>query len=144
MVEARGHSGGLALLWKNEGSCQVKGSGTNFIDFEVENDQVGRWRYAGYYGCPKRSRRISWDILRGLAGESLLPWCILGDFNDMMDVGEKRGCREQPLSLLSGFTEALHDCGLVDLGFVGEKFTWERSREKANWVQGRLDRACAN
>lgn len=144
-VEAQGHSGGLALLWKNNGSCQIRGSGTQFIDFEVENDQVGRWCYTGYYGCPERSRRrVSWDTLRGLAGDSTLPWCILGDFNDMLFSEEKRGGREQPAGLLRGFTKAIDDCGLLDLGFVGEKFTWERWRGTASWVQERLDRAFAN
>lgn len=145
VVEAQGHSGGLALLWKNEGSCHIRSSGTNFIDFEVENEQVGRWRYTGYYGCSERSRRrISWDILRGLAGESSLPWCILGDFNDMLVEGEKKGGRKQPIGLLTGFRKAINDCGLVDLGFVGEKFTWEKSQGKTDWVQERLDRELAN
>lgn len=43
-----------------------------------------------------------------------------------------------------GFTETVHDCGLSDLGFVGEKFTWEKARGKPNWVQERLDRGLAN
>lgn len=29
VVEAQGHSGGLALLWKHEDSCQIKGSNTH-------------------------------------------------------------------------------------------------------------------
>lgn len=41
-VEAHGRSVGLALLWKNEGGCQIKWSGNHFIDFEVEHEQVGR------------------------------------------------------------------------------------------------------
>lgn len=57
VVETRGHSGGLALLWKNEGRCKVIESENHYIDFEVENDQIGRWRYRGYYEYPKRSRR---------------------------------------------------------------------------------------
>lgn len=48
---------GLALLWRNEGAYDIKGSSHHFIDFEVENDQVGHWRYTGFYGCPECSRR---------------------------------------------------------------------------------------
>ena len=33
---------GLAFLWKNERGIQIKDDGTHFIDFEVENEQVGR------------------------------------------------------------------------------------------------------
>ncbi|KAL8094908.1 hypothetical protein AgCh_036425 [Apium graveolens] len=123
----------------------VTDSDTHYIDFEVEDEQVGRWRYTGYYGCLERGRRrFSWEILSGLAGNSTLPWCILGDFNDMTEVGDKRGGREQPLSLLTSFSEAINDYGLMDMGFNGKKYTCEKSRGKSNWTQERLDRAFIN
>lgn len=113
----------------------------HFIDFEVENDQVGRWRYTGFYGCPDRNRRReSWDLIRSLAAKSDLPWCIIGDFNDLRFAREKRGGREHPHNLLSGFENTICDCNLIDLGYVGEMYTWEKSRGKENWVQELLDR----
>lgn len=39
--------------------------------------------------------------------------------------------------------ETLSGCNLFDLGFVGEKFTWEKSRGMSGWVQERLDRGVA-
>ncbi|KAK1354012.1 hypothetical protein POM88_047268 [Heracleum sosnowskyi] len=144
-VESQGRGGGLALIWKNEGGVEIKGSCNHYIDFEVYCEQVGRWRYTGYYGCPERSRRReSWRMLRELASRSNLPWCVIGDFNDMMFVNEKRGGRVQPRWLLDGFSEAVNACGLVDLGFKGCEFTWERSRGNTEWVQERLDRGLAN
>lgn len=41
-VDAQGHRGGLALLWKNDGGVQIIGSCSNFINFEAVNDQVGK------------------------------------------------------------------------------------------------------
>ncbi|XP_074346543.1 uncharacterized protein LOC141685333 [Apium graveolens] len=144
-VEARGRSGGLVLIWKTEGGCKVKDSDTHYIDFEVENDQVERWRYTGFYGCPKRSRRrFSWEFLRGLAENSTLSWCVLGDFNDMMMAEDKRGGCAQLFGLLTGFSEMINECGLLDIGFTGEKYTWEKYRGQANWVQERMDRAFTN
>ncbi|KAL8116071.1 hypothetical protein AgCh_022528 [Apium graveolens] len=144
-IEVQGHSGGLALLWKNEGGCTVIEATRNYIDFEVENEGVGRWRYTGFYGCPERQRRReSWGMLLNLRERSNLPWCVIGDFNDMMYEDEKRGGNKQPFYLLTGFTETLETCQLKDLGFVGEKFTWERSRGSNFWIQERLDRGVAN
>lgn len=98
-VDAAGHSGGVALLWRNEGGCTVTEINKHFIDFEVENAQIGRWRYTGFYGCPERGRRReSWSLLRYLAGKSTLPWCIIGDFNDLLFAHEKRGGTDHPRS----------------------------------------------
>ena len=58
----------MALLWKNEGGITVVNSCHNFIDFEVVHDQMGRWRYTGYYGFPERGRRTkAWNMLQNLA-----------------------------------------------------------------------------
>ncbi|XP_074323748.1 uncharacterized protein LOC141660660 [Apium graveolens] len=40
--------------------------------------------------------------------------------------------------------ETLNECGLKDLGFSGEKYTWEKSRGQENWIQESLDRGVAN
>lgn len=44
---------------------------------------------------------------------------------------------------MKDFSEAIMDCGLHDLGFSGDIFTWERSRGTDRWVQERLDRGMA-
>ncbi|XP_074377752.1 uncharacterized protein LOC141719274 [Apium graveolens] len=144
-VDAQGHGGGVALLWKNNGGVRVLDSCSNFIDFEVVNESLGRWRYTGYYGYPENDRRVdSWNLLRELAGRSTLPWCIIGDFNGLMVMEEKKGGRSRPRYRLEGFSEAVMDCGLMDLGYTGEKYTWERSRGTDRWIQERLDRGLVN
>lgn len=86
-MDAQGHGGGLALLWKHIGRIEITKSAQNYIYFKVTNEQVGRWRYTGFYGCLERGRRNgSWNLLRSLKHKSLLPWCIIGDFNDMTNV----------------------------------------------------------
>lgn len=106
---------------------------------------MGRWRYTGFYGCPERGRRReSWDLLCGLARNSMIPWCVIGDFKDLIYADEKRVGREHPRSSLEGFMRTVNECGLEDLGFIGENYTWERSRGKDNGIQERLDRGLAN
>ncbi|XP_074328097.1 uncharacterized protein LOC141666010 [Apium graveolens] len=108
------------------------------------HDQVGRWRYTGYYGFPERSKRSeAWRMLKQLAIDFVLPWCIIRDFNDMMTEDEKKGGRCHPRALLNGFSETTMECGLLDLGFTGDKFTWERCRGTERWISERLDRGLA-
>ena len=38
-----------------------------------------------------QKRRDSWQLLRGLKARSDLPWCVIGDFNDLLAQGEKKG-----------------------------------------------------
>lgn len=92
---------------------------------------MGRWRYTSFYGCPERNRRReSWNLLKSLSDELNLPWCVIRDFNDMIYIDEKMGRMAHPYH--EGFTEIVLECGLRDLGFVGEKFTWEKSRGQQN------------
>lgn len=51
-----------------------------------------------------------------------------------MYANEKRGGTDHPQNLLNGFVETVCECHLIDLGFVGEKFKWEKSRGHANRI----------
>ena len=103
------------------------------------------WRLTCFYGFPERNRRRdSWNLLRILHGNSSLPWCIFGDFNDLLSPGDKMGSVEHPSWLFRGFSEAINDCALSELELMGHQFTWERGRGTTAWVQERLDRAFAS
>ncbi|XP_074346272.1 uncharacterized protein LOC141685047 [Apium graveolens] len=139
-IDAQGHGGGLALLWKNVGALEIRGTYSNYIDFEVNYEQIGSWRYTGFYGCPERERcQESWNLFTDLATGSSLPWCVFGDFNDMLFEFKKKGGRPQPRRLLEGFNKTIIECGLEDLGFKGCKFTWERFRGTESWNINGLD-----
>ena len=45
---------------------------------------------------------------------------------------------------MKDFCEALGECGFVDLGFTGKKFSWCKRLTGAVMVWERLDRAVAN
>ena len=72
-----------------------------------------------------------------------MPWVTLGDFNEMTCQTEKWGGR--PISKIRTdlFNKTLSECNLIDLGFVGPKFTWSNNRKHAP-IHERLDRGCAN
>jgi hypothetical protein len=69
-------------MWKDTIKCGVMNYSKNFINLVVEEDE---WRLTCYYGYPERGRRRqAWDLLRELQDMSDLPWCIIGDLNDLL------------------------------------------------------------
>ena len=130
------------LLLKDKHWANVLGSSQNHIDLEVNLEGMGTWRLTGNYGFPERHRRRdSWNMLRNLSQSSSLPWCCIGDYNDLLLQIEKRGRLCHPDGLLQGFREAVEDSGLQDLGMRGYPYTWEKSGGTLDWAVERLDRA---
>ncbi|EEF22456.1 conserved hypothetical protein [Ricinus communis] len=70
---------------------------------EVGVGSVARWCFTGYYGYPERKRRrATWTFICHLQSISTLLWCLMGDFNELLNVEDKRGV-SLPLSwLLNG------------------------------------------
>ncbi|XP_057779716.1 uncharacterized protein LOC130998302 [Salvia miltiorrhiza] len=142
-VDSLGRSGGLCMMWKNSYNCSILGYSRNHIDLCITNAN-GNWRLTGYYGFPERSRRRdSWTLLRRLAGVNNLSWLIIGDFNDLLDPGDKRGRVDHPNWLFTGFRVAVLDCGLSDIPLHGYPFTWSGGLGSDNFVEERLDRGMA-
>ncbi|CAN0899427.1 hypothetical protein LINGRAHAP2_LOCUS20266 [Linum grandiflorum] len=68
------------------------------------------------------------------------PWCIMGDFNELLSASDKKGRVKHPTDLFSGFQEVVVDCGLIDMPLLGYQFTWARARGEPHRVEERLDR----
>lgn len=141
VVEPQGRSGGLALLWREQGQARVVSYSQYHIDVEATVEGMGVWRLTGFYGEPNRSqRRKTWDLLRNLSRDSNLSWAIIGDFNNVVTRNDKKGGDPYPRTLIEGFNEVLEETGLIDMELIGHQFTWERSRGKPGWMEVRLDR----
>lgn len=68
VVNSNGNSGGVALFWKDDNSIRIVSSSSNYIDAIFNFDFLGSWRFTGFYGFPKRTRRRqSWDLIQDLA-----------------------------------------------------------------------------
>ncbi|XP_019164323.1 PREDICTED: uncharacterized protein LOC109160491 [Ipomoea nil] len=91
----------------------------------------------------EQGAQVTWDLLRQLKGNSSLPWIVVGDFNDIACLSEKRGAHSHPSALIEGFNDVLGECCLVDMGMTGGRFTWVSGRGTDAWVEERLDRAVA-
>lgn len=125
--------------------CSVVNYFQNHIDLNItETHNVVRLLTC-FHGFPERKRsQASWDFIRSLASRSQLPWCIFGDFNDLLYSINKKGKHPHPKRLLSGFKNAIEDCSLAEVELQGCGFTYEKSKGTADWVLERLDRAFSN
>jgi hypothetical protein len=95
------------------------------IDTEITEEDAFTWRFTGIYGEPKVEERAkTWRLLRTLKHQNDKPWLCVGDFNEILFAWEKEGGVPKPQAQMDNFKMALEDCGLRDLGYVGDTFTW--------------------
>mgnify|MGYP007071362024 CR=1 FL=1 len=71
-------------------------------------------------------RLQKWDTMKGIASSSDLPWVCIGDFNEVLRHDEHDGIGSRSQSQIQGFRDAVDVCGLIDLGFKGTKWTYEK------------------
>lgn len=121
-----GRSGGLAMIWREGVDVRFMSCSHSHIDVVVHGDGDARpWRAMGFYGDPDASKRhISWELLETLKKQSMLPWVVFGDFNEIVHSDEKLGWLDRDAEQMRSFRECLGRCGLHNLGFVGQRFTW--------------------
>ena len=145
IVPRNNTGGGLALYWKEGCNLKVQSSSPSHIDAVVDPRVDDAWRVTGFYGNPATANREhSWALLKHLYLQMNLPWLCVGDFNEIVKVGEKMGgaplCERQ----MREFKNDLDFCRFRDLGFVGSPFTLCNNQFDGvvTWI--RLDRGVAS
>ncbi|KAL9659692.1 hypothetical protein QQ045_024501 [Rhodiola kirilowii] len=92
----------------------------------------GQFRATLFYGCPRTHLRSkSWELLRRLKSMSDLPWCVFGNFNEILKYSKTTSRIAHRRCSMEQFQETLSSCELFDLGFRGNKFTFS-NRLKLN------------
>ena len=80
------------------------------------------------------------DQLRSLNLRPEVPWLCCGGFNKITRQDEKVGGAIRSHNQMQQFRDVIDECGFMDLGFVGLKYTWSRHFENGNSIWERLDR----
>jgi hypothetical protein len=144
-VSSNGLSGGLALFWSSSLKVSLRAFSTQLIDILVTPEERLEWRSTLVYGEPKKElRHLFWDRMRFLRTHWRGPWICAGDFNEALSNDEQIGGRIREENQMALFRDCLDDCGLMDLGYIGPKFTWSNKQGNNRNIKVRLDRAVAN
>ena len=115
------------------------------IDVQVLMLSTQPWRLTGLYGYSEEQLKPeTWRLMRHLYNRSTLPWLCVGDYNEILVSEEKNGRHPRPLPPMLAFRNTLLACGLIDLGYHGYRYTWRNGCEGEDFVEERLDRACAS
>lgn len=81
----------------------------NYFDFHIHALVKGMERQdegliLGIYGWPKTNERhLSWELLSRITLSNDLPWCVIGEFNEIISQDEEVGRRLQPIKQMESF-----------------------------------------
>ena len=76
--------------------------------------------------------------------QSHLLLIVFGDFNKILHPDEKLGGLDRDTRQMREFRDCLNMCGLFDLGFVGQRYTWCNGWFGEQRTKLRLDRMVVN
>ena len=139
-LNAEGSARGILLLWDNSCISLVdSGVGSFSVSclFKMTEDGF-LWTFTGVYGPVENNLRESfWEKLGSIKGLWDCPWCVGGDFNEVLFPNERsRGGRLS--NSMRRFSDILNDLDLRDLPLQGGPYTW--SGGLTGSTMSRLDR----
>ncbi|XP_015170882.1 uncharacterized protein [Solanum tuberosum] len=138
-------NGKIWLFWTNDITYTLTECDAQQITGVIKHDAfVEKFIFSVIYAkCKDQLRRPLWDRMLHISTDNV-PWCTIGDFNVITSTEEKKGGVPYNMNKSLEFISVIEACGLVDLGYSGQHFTWCNQRAEQARVWKRLDRAMVN
>ena len=145
-VAAPSSSGGLVLSRLPRVDLESFTSNKNNISTWCYFDPPqSPWILSCVYGPLNRSDRLDfWDTFVAIGDGFEASWLCIGDFNSVLDQSKKIGGRHVASSSNCSFRKFIDHFGMIDVGFVGNPFTWGNNRKGLENIKERLDRGLAS
>ncbi|XP_020237260.1 uncharacterized protein LOC109816599 [Cajanus cajan] len=139
---SQGRSGGLLSIWNsNQGKLVFTFSGSGFhgVCLQWGVDAYRCVVVNVYSPCQLvDKRRLGGEIIMSKRGFGSCLWCIVGDFNTVRRLDERKGgIGDYGAWDMEDFNSFVRDMELIDVPLVGKRFTWFRSDGS---MMSRLDR----
>lgn len=144
VVEADGFAGGLWCFWKSdELTLEVLNYSDQFINLAVVETNVVKWVLTLVYASPTDEHRHRlWRDLGWLGSVFNMPWCLIGDFNEVLSQEDKKGGRRFEGN--NGLNLVMSQCKLMQLPFSGPRYTWTNGRAGASQILEHIDYTFVN
>jgi len=146
-TEVNGYAGGIITAWKKDDmTVTLVDRKFQFMQLKVNYKNGSEWFFTPIYASPiEENRKILREDLKKISDNMHYSWMLAGDFNDIACSAEKRGGVDASFRKCSKFVEIINVCKLIDLGYVGSKFTWRGPIYHGGCrIFERLDRALCN
>jgi hypothetical protein len=126
--------------WETFVDLKVLTLNKGYVHGVMNSGTPNEWYITTVYGSPNSARirslcaelnEVPRDISRG--------WVVAGDFNGVLHQDERMTTSSDSNHIDLHFQRWFDQSGLIDIGFQGPKFTWNRGRSAS-----RLDRILVN
>jgi hypothetical protein len=112
VVDCVGRSGGLALFWNDGFEVAIQNFSRRHINAVIKNgERVIPWKFTGFYGHSEaHKRKEAWSLVKHVRLYSPTPWLCAGDFNEILEIGEKTRRKRRPRWQMEDFHSTLEVC----------------------------------
>ncbi|XP_073355452.1 uncharacterized protein [Aegilops tauschii subsp. strangulata] len=128
-VPAVGTRGGILLAWDHLVVSVTNSHLTmNTITTLIKQEGLPMWWLTGVYGPQGDTEKVvSLEELRDVRGLHASPWAIVGDFNLIVNPGDKNKATTNR-RMMATFRAMLNRLELKDLYLNGRRYTWSNER----------------
>ncbi|GAA0167534.1 hypothetical protein LIER_22447 [Lithospermum erythrorhizon] len=96
LFETKNKDGGIIVMWHREEDVRIVQWDEWFVQVELSENGQRQWRCVFVYAsCEDGVRKTQLEVLKSLKEGVRGSWCVIGDFNDILEVEEKQGGNER-------------------------------------------------
>lgn len=126
LVARFGQGGDLIMLWREDLDVRLINYSMGHIDVWIEHGLLkGGCFLAGFYGHWSVSQtKHSWELLQSIGSHRQRPWCVMGDFNEILYAFELDSHCQRPSSQMEAFRRIIDALHLTKICMEHTTFTW--------------------
>jgi hypothetical protein len=101
------------------------------------------WFTAIYAFNHLEQRKMLWKELEAIHYSQQGPWCLIGDFNNVLKAADRVGGKLVHESEYADLVSFMDKAGLSDMDCSGDYYTWS-NKQMGNTIYSRIDRVLGN